>query len=150
MQVRLTLAAVLLVVLPGCGDEEQKDDAVLAELAGLDITALPAGASQLARVESRGGGSDVAGVAGASAIRLTYASPETPEEVAAWYHQEYDGTWRLHDNGYSPDGGVALVGALRGDDATTVTVDAREPRPADGVPVGTGSVVALSVARTRD
>lgn len=146
---RLGVVMLLLVALPGCREEE-KDDAVLRELARLPIATVPDGGTQLTREEVRGGGSDPAGIAGASAIRLTYATSRPPEQVSAWYHREYDGTWRLHDNGYAPGGGVALVGALTSDASTTVTVEARESTASDGVPEGSASVVSLSVARTRD
>ncbi len=145
---RLTLVALLLLALPGCR-EEAKDRDLLAELAGLPIAAVPAGGTELSRQEVAGGGSDAAAIRGASAIQLTYATDRTPEEVVGWYHREYDASWRLHDNGYASHGGVALIGALARDDATTVTVEAWEPTAADGAPSGSGAVVLLSVARTR-
>ena len=145
---RLTLVALLLLGLLGCR-EEAKDRAVLAELAALPITAVPDDGTELFRAEVPGGGSDTLAIAGASAIRLTYATDRTPEAVAEWYHREYDARWRLHDNGYAPHGGVSLVGALTRDDATTVTVEAWELTSAAGAPSRSEAVVRLSVARTR-
>lgn len=146
---RLTLVALLLLALPGCR-EEAKDRAVLAELARLPIVAMPDDGTELSRQEIPGGGSDAAGIAGASAIHLTYATDRTPEAVVGWYHREYDATWRLHDNRYASHGGVALVGALSRDDATTVTVEAWEPTADDGAPRGSRAVVLVIVARTRN
>jgi hypothetical protein len=146
---RLALVTLMLLALPSCR-EEAKDREVLAELAGLPIVAVPDHGTELSREEVPGGGSDAAGIRGASAIHLTYATDWTPEQVVAWYHREYDESWRLHDNGYAPHGGAALVGALARDDATTVTVEAWEPTTADDAPSGSGSVVLLVVAKTRD
>jgi hypothetical protein len=146
---RLALVALTLLALPGCR-EEAKDRDVLAGLAGLPIVTVPGGGTELSREEIPGGGSDVVGIAGASAIHLTYATGGTPGQVVAWYHREYDASWRLYDNGYASHGGVALIGALRRDEATTVTVEAWEPTATDGAPTGSGAVVLLVVARTRD
>ena len=146
---RHTLVTLMLLALPGCR-EEAKDQEVLAELAGLPIVTVPDPGTELSRREVAGGGSDAAGIRGASAIHLTYAIDKKPEQVAAWYHHEYDATWRLHDNGYASHGGVALVGALTRDEATTVTVEAWEPTAADDAPPGSAAVVLLIVAMTRD
>ena len=70
--------------------------------------------------------------------------------MVGWYHREYNTTWRLHDNGYATHGGVALIGALARDDATTATVEAWEPTGADGAPPGSAAVVLVVVASTRD
>ena len=145
---RFTVLVALLLALVGCR-EEAKDRDVLAELAELAIVARPEGGTELSREEVLGGGSDAAAIAGASAIRLTYATHRSPEEVAGWYHNVHGASWRLHDNGYAPRGGVALVGALMRDDATTMTVEAWEPSAADGAPAGSRALVLLSVARTR-
>ncbi|GAA2145795.1 hypothetical protein GCM10009844_20980 [Nocardioides koreensis] len=146
---RPVIVALLLLALLGCR-EEAKDREVLAELAGLPIVTVPEGGTELSREEVPGGGSDAAGIAGASAIRLTYATDRTPEEVAGWYQREYDASWRLHANGYARHGGAALVGALARDEASTVTIEAWEPTTADEAPPGSGAVVLVTVARTRD
>jgi hypothetical protein len=146
---RRALVVLTLLALPGCR-EEAKDREVLAELAGLPIVRVPERGTELSREEVPGGGSDAAAIRGASAIHLTYATDRTPEQVVVRYHREYDTSWRLHDNGYAAHGGVALIGTLARDDATTVTIEAWEPTAADATPSGSAAVVLLVVARTRD
>ena len=129
-----------------------KDQAVIDRLEKLDIIAIPAGATKMSSTQTKGGGSDVVAIRGASSVLVVYASPLPAARVREFYQQTYDKSWDLRDNGaagFRPGewwGG----GASRSDPQTNVEIKVRPPAGIDMAPVGTKSVVSVSVSATRE
>jgi hypothetical protein len=90
-------AAVFLGVLAvaGCTSMGAKDQAVIDRLEELDILAIPAGATKMSSTQTKGGGSDVVAIRGASSVLVVYASPLPAARITEFYQQTYDKTWRL-------------------------------------------------------
>lgn len=153
MNRRRTFAAwaVLLAVLAataGCR-EGAKDQAVIDRLAKVDIVTVPAGATKISSTQSKGGGSDVAAIRGASSVLVVYASPMPPTRVGEFYHQTYDKGWTLKNNRAAPPGAWYMGGADRSDPQTIADIEVRPPVVTDKVPSGTKSVVSVTVSATR-
>ena len=143
-------AAVLLAVLTVAGCREgAKDQAVIDRLAKTDIVTLPAGATKLNSTQTKGGGSDIAAIRGASSVLLEYASPLPPARVGEFYHAMYDKGWTLKTYGARP-GVWKGVGADRSDPQTLADITASLPAVNDKVPAGTKCVVSVSVSATRE
>ncbi|HET8989083.1 MAG TPA: hypothetical protein VFN43_11265 [Humibacillus sp.] len=144
----VTAAVMLVLPLGGCSSDAA-DQRVIDRLSGLDVLAVPAGATELSRASHKGGGADVAAIRGASSVTVVYASPQAPTDVARAFHARHDATWNLTDNGAAPRGGWASGGALRMDPGTVATVEARPPAAAGRAPSDSGSVVTVAVSATR-
>jgi len=152
-------AAMLLGVLAvaGCTSMDAKDQAVIDRLKTLDIMTIPTGATKISSTQTKGGGSDFPAIRGASSVVVVYASPLPAARVAEFYQQTYDKSWRLR--GSHPEfrpGEWRGSGASKSDYQTNVGIDVRPPavfaRPPavnDKVPVGTNSVVSVTVVATR-
>jgi hypothetical protein len=147
-----TAAAALLWVLTvaGCSSMGAKDQAVIDRLEKLDIVAVPAGATRISSTQTKGGGSDVPAIRGASSVLVVYASPLPAARVGEFYQQTYDKSWRLRDFGVAPSGTWGgAIGANKSDPQTNVKIDAHPPAVEDKAPAGTKSVVSLTVSATR-
>lgn len=142
--------AVLLALLATAGCREgAKDQAVIDELAKVDIVTVPAGATKISSTQAKGGGSDLVAIRGASSVLVIYASPLPPARVAEFFHQTYDKGWNLLDNGAAPPGAWYTGGDAKSDPQTIATVEVRPPSVTEKVPAGTESVVSVTVSATR-
>jgi hypothetical protein len=146
-------AAVLLGVLAvaGCTSMGAKDQAVIDRLEKLDIVAIPAGAKKISGTQAKGGGSDEVAIRGASSVLVVYASPLPAARIREFYRQTYDKDWDLRDNGaagFRP-GEWWGDGASRSDLQTNVEIKVRPPAGIDMAPVGTKSLVSVTVSATR-
>lgn len=146
-------AAVLLGVLAvaGCTSMDAKDQAVIDRLEKLDILAIPAGATKISSTQTKGGGSDLPAIRGASSVLVVYASPLPAARVREFYQQTYVKSWDLRDIGAAPPGNWrGISGANRSDPQTIVKIRVRPPAVNDKAPAGTKSVVSASVSATRE
>ena len=145
-------AAVLLGVLAvaGCTSMGAKDQAVIDPLEKLDIVAIPAGATKMSSTQTKGGGSDVVAIRGASSVLVVYASPLPAARIREFYQQTYDKSWDLRDIGAAPPGNWrGISGANRSDPQTNVEIRVRPPAVNDKAPTSTRSVVSVTVSATR-
>ena len=142
------VTAAVLLPLGGCSSDVA-DQKVVDQLSGLDVLAVPSGATELSRVSHKGGGADVAAIRGASSITVVYASPQRPTDFGHAFRARHDAKWNLKDNGAAPVGGWASGGALRNEPGTVARVEARPPVAADRAPSGSGSIVTVEVSATR-
>lgn len=127
-----------------------KDQAVIDQLGKLDIVTIPVGATKMSSTQTKGGGSDVASIRGASSVLVEYASPLPVARVREFYHTTYDQGWDLRDFGAARPGKWEGSGRNSSDRYTNVTVLVRPPAVNDKAPAGTKSVVSVSVSATRD
>jgi len=147
-------AAVLVAGLTACSTDAA-DQKVIDRLSKLDVTAVPAGATELSRTTSKGGGNSV--IRNASSVTLVYATTQSPGEVGQSFHARFDPTWHFKDNGAVALGGWRASGSPGPDrdadpDAgpgTVADVVARPVTSADRAPTGSRSVVTVSVSATR-
>jgi hypothetical protein len=146
-RVWVALLAMLLAFIPlaGCR-EDAKDQKIIDELSKLDILATPADATDVRTSETKGGGSDVVAVRGASSVEIRYASSMTPDQTWEWYSTQYATTWMLQDNGRPAADGRSLAGQQAADDQIYLTIDIY---PSDSG-AEAGSHVVLTVSKTRD
>jgi hypothetical protein len=126
-----------------------KDQAVLDRLEKLDIVAIPAGATKVSSTQTKGGGSDISAIRGASSVLVVYASPLPAEQIREFYQQTYDKSWDLTRIGATPGNWRGTSGANKSDPYTIVMIDVRPPAVNDKAPASTNSVVSVSVSATR-
>ncbi|MDQ1537734.1 MAG: hypothetical protein QOE58_2127 [Actinomycetota bacterium] len=146
-------ATVLLggLAVAGCTSMGAKDQAVIDRLEKLDIVAIPAGATKISSTQTKGGGSDVVDIRGASSVLVVYASPLPAARVTEFYRQMYDKSWDLKISAYagSRTGEWKGIGANRSDPQTNVEISVRPPAVNDKAPAVTKSVVSVTVVATR-
>ena len=138
---------VVAVAGPTACSTDAADQKVIERLSKLDVMTVPAGATELSRTSSKGGGNSV--IRNASGIDLVYATTQEPAEVGRDFHARVGQNWRLIDLHGAPAGGWKASGALASDPGTITNILARPPAPGDKAPAGSRSVVTVSVSATR-
>jgi hypothetical protein len=145
--------AVLFGVLAvaGCTSVGAKDQAVIDRLEKLGIVTIPAGATKVSSTQTKGGGSDFPDFRHRSRVLVVYGSPLPAGQVIEFYHRTYDKNWDFRSSAASGSrtGEWQGTGANKSDPYTIVKIDVRSPAVTDKVPVGTKSVVSVSVSAIR-
>ncbi len=99
---RVVAAAVVTAALAACSTDAA-DQKVIDRLSKLEVLTVPAGATELSRTSSKGGGNSV--IRNSSEVTLVFATTQTPVEVGQPFHARFDPTWHFKDNGAVALGG---------------------------------------------
>ncbi len=149
--IRILLAVLVAISLGGCDpfmrDARQRAKGEFALLRQEPILDPPPGATELLR--------DEVGphpMTGGTSIEIVYASPQSPEEVLRWYHQNHQARYGLSRPPINPQGegltsGISridnnvLVSVHFGPDLPDHLVTSKTPEPA---PPGTQTYIEVS------
>lgn len=146
----VAVTVVAVAALAACSTQAA-DQKVIDRLSKLDVMTVPAGATELSRTSTKGGGNSA--IRNASLVTLVYATAQPPAEVGQHYHARFDPTWHFKDNGAVVLGGWRASGSPGPDPNaypdTVAEVVARRVTSADNAPAGSQSMVTVSVSATR-